>query len=59
MLSDQKNVATLIIPNLDEVMHMIEKNIFRPLPSVKKNNLGFSETGVEQEDEIDPVWPHI
>ena len=36
MLSDQKNVATLILPNLDEVMQMIEKNIFRPLPSVKK-----------------------
>lgn len=47
MLSDQKNVATLIIPNLDEVMQMIEKNIFRPLPNVKKSNLGFSETGIE------------
>jgi len=47
MLSDQKNVATLIVPNLDEVMQMIEKNIFRPLPNVKKTNLGFSETGIE------------
>jgi len=52
-------VATLIIPNLDEVMQMIEKNIFRPLPNVKKTNLGFSETGIEQEDEVDPAWPHI
>ena len=59
MLSDQKNVATLIIPNLDEVMQMTEKNIFRPLPNVKKTNLGFSETGIEQEDEVDPAWPHI
>ena len=59
MLGDQKNVATLIIPNLDEVMQMIEKNIFRPLPNVKKTNLGFSETGIEQEDEVDPAWPHI
>jgi len=59
MLSDQKNVATLIIPNLDEVMQMIEKNIFRPLPNVRRTNLGFSETGVEQEDEVDPAWPHI
>lgn len=58
MLSDQKNVATLIIPNLDEVMQMIEKNIFRPLPNVKKSNLGFSETGIEQE-EVDPAWPHL
>ena len=59
MLSDQKNVATLIIPNLDEVMQMIEKNIFRPLPNVAKKNLGFSETGIEQEDEVDPAWPHL
>jgi serine/threonine-protein phosphatase 2A regulatory subunit B' len=59
MLGDQKNVATLIIPNLDEVMQMIEKNIFRPLPNVMKTKLGFSETGIEQEDEVDPAWPHI
>lgn len=59
MLSDQRAVATLIIPNLDEVIQMIEKNIFRPLPNVKKMNMGFSETGIEQEDEVDPAWPHI
>lgn len=40
-------------------MQMIEKNIFRPLPNVRKTNLGFSETGIEQEDEVDPAWPHI
>lgn len=38
---------------------MIEKNIFRPLPNVKKSNLGFSETGIEQEEEVDPAWPHL
>ena len=59
MLSDQKNVATLIIPQLDEVMQMIQRNIFRPLPNVKKTNLGMSETGIEQEDEVDPAWPHL
>ena len=59
MLQDQKNVAGLIIPNLDEVMQMIEKNIFRPLPNVKKNNLGFAETGIDQEEEMDPAWPHL
>jgi len=26
---------------------MIEKNIFRPLPNVKKSNLGMAETGVD------------
>ena len=38
---------------------MIEKNIFRPLPNVKKSNLAFSETGIEQEEEVDPSWPHL
>ena len=37
-------------------MQMIEKNIFRPLPNVKKSNLGLAETGVE---EMDPAWPHL
>jgi serine/threonine-protein phosphatase 2A regulatory subunit B' len=59
MMNEQKYVTTLIIPNLDEVMQMIERNIFRPLPNIQKKNLGFSETGIEQEDEVDPVWPHI
>lgn len=40
-------------------MQMIEKNIFRPLPNVKKSNLGFSETGIDQEEEMDPAWPHL
>ena len=46
MLGDQRTVVTLILPNMDEVMQMIEKNIFRPLPNVKKS-LQFAETGVE------------
>jgi len=51
--------VSLIIPHLNEVMTMIEKNIFRPLPNVKKSSLAFSETGVEAEEEIDPAWTHI
>lgn len=40
---------------------MVEKNIFRPLPSVKKGNLSYAETGIDQEDETDgdPAWPHL
>ena len=41
-------------------MQMIEKNIFRPLPMVKKNNLGISETGMGEDiEEVDPAWPHL
>ena len=60
LLQEQRSVVQLIIPNLDEVMQMIEKNIFRPLPNVKKGaGLSFSETGIEQEEEVDPSWPHL
>ena len=38
---------------------MIEKNIFRPLPSINKGKLNFAETGIDQEEEMDPAWPHL
>jgi len=59
LLQDQKSVVQLIIPNLDHCVQMIEKNIFRCLPNVKKSNLAFSETGIDQEEETDPAWPHL
>ena len=62
MLNDQKIVTSMFIPQIDLMMEMITKNIFRPLPCLKKNNinLGMSETGVETDDqESDPSWPHI
>ena len=36
MLTVQNNVINMVIPNLDNVMEMIQKNLFRPLPIVKK-----------------------
>jgi serine/threonine-protein phosphatase 2A regulatory subunit B' len=36
ILQDQSTVVNLVIPHLDLVMEMIEKNIFRPLPVLKK-----------------------
>ena len=29
------------------------------MPNIKKSNLAFSETGMEQEEETDPAWPHL
>ena len=61
-VSDNRNVAQYVIPHLDLVMEMIQKNIFRPLPTDKKSGekLGASETGVEEEEVIiDPAWPHL
>lgn len=59
MMNDQKCVVSNIVPNLELVMEMIEKNIFRPLPNKKKSTLAMSETGIEQEEQIDPSWPHL
>jgi serine/threonine-protein phosphatase 2A regulatory subunit B' len=52
-------VVSVVLPNMDDTMNMIERNIFRPLPNVKKSNLGFAETGIDQEEEIDPAWNHL
>ncbi len=62
MLNDQRMVTTLFIQHIELVMEMITKNIFRPLPSLKKNNLNLSmsEQGVDtDEPESDPSWSHI
>ena len=60
MFSDQKTVISTIISNLNILIEMIERNIFRPLPNVKKNaGIGMSETGIKQEEEIDPIRPHL
>eukprot|EP00828_Plagiopyla_frontata_P042365 TRINITY_DN629_c0_g1_i3.p1 TRINITY_DN629_c0_g1~~TRINITY_DN629_c0_g1_i3.p1 ORF type:complete len:451 (-),score=55.53 TRINITY_DN629_c0_g1_i3:92-1444(-) len=64
LLNDQNTVISLIIPHLDLVMEMIEKNIFRPLPMLKKAGAPTESVGGVpeiQEDEllIDPAWPHL
>lgn len=62
MLNDQKLVTSMFIPQMDLLMEMITKNIFRPLPCLKRNNinLGMSDTGIDNdEQESDPSWPHI
>ena len=57
-------MTSLIIPHLDLVMEMIEKNIFRPLPMLKKAGApteGMGGVTEMPEDEllIDPAWPHL
>jgi len=50
-LNNNNFVNSCIIPNLEMVMDMICKNIFRPLPTGKKAN-GPSEAGVGEEEDI-------
>ena len=59
MIEDEQCMAHLIIPHLDRVMEMIEKNIFRPLPSIKKVDLDKQETGIDAVDTTDPAWPYL
>ncbi len=59
LLNDQNMVSSIIIPNLDHVMEMVEKNIFRPLPVIKKSGAP-AEPGMEDDEVIvDPSWPHL
>jgi hypothetical protein len=41
-------MSTVIIPHLDLVINMIEKNIFRPLPVLKKQGLPGEGIGMEE-----------
>jgi hypothetical protein len=41
MMNEQSYMQSLIIPNIKLIMEMIEKNIFRPLPVLKKVHLIF------------------
>lgn len=60
LLNEPTYFTSLVIPHLDLVVEMIEKNIFRPLPILKKAS-GSSEGGIMDEDEVmvDVAWPHL
>lgn len=47
-LNDQNCMSTVIIPHLDLVINMVEKNIFRPLPVLKKQGLPGEGTNMEE-----------
>mmetsp|Transcript_22377 Transcript_22377/g.25899 ORF Transcript_22377/g.25899 Transcript_22377/m.25899 type:complete len:485 (+) Transcript_22377:37-1491(+) len=59
-LNDQNNVVNLVIPHLEHVIEMVEKNIFRPLPIIRKAGAPGEGIGMEEEEVIvDPSWPHL
>ena len=55
-------VTQLFVPNIENDMDMIKKNIFGPLPNTNRGNLTVAETGAEEEEQdpdyswIDKVW---
>lgn len=60
LLNNPNSFTNLVIPHLDLVIEMIEKNIFRPLPILKRQTSP-NEIGNEDNDEVlvDPSWPHL
>lgn len=58
-LEHQNQVVSLVIPNIEIVMEMIQKNIFRPLPVVKKQGVAGETANDDDETVIDPSWPHL
>ena len=59
ILNEQNCVICLIIPHLEAVMDMIDKNLFRPLPVLKKAGVP-GEMGMDEEELLlDPSWPHL
>lgn len=59
MIANPQTMTNVVMPNLEHVINMIKRNIFRPLPVVKKQGLA-GETPVEEEEVIiDPSWPHL
>ena len=49
----------LIMPNLKQFFNMIRKNIFRPLPVIRRTTVP-GELGTDDDDqEIDPSWKHF
>lgn len=54
---DNNQMTSLIIPNIKLLMEMISRNIFRPLPILKKQ---FANENEEIADQlVDTFWPHI
>ena len=54
MMNEPSYMSSLIIPNINLVIEMIEKNIFRPLPVLKKTAPP-AEIGMEEiEVLVDP-----
>lgn len=58
-MNEPNTFLSLIIPHLDIVMDMIEKNIFRPLPVLKRSG-DPTEIGKEEDEVlVDVTWPHL
>lgn len=55
VMKDNQNIRNFVVPHLNQVMGMIEKNIFRPLPYIEK----YGDADFDKEEEIDPSWSHI
>lgn len=60
MIANASLMTAVIVPNLEMVVSMIKRNLFRPLPVVKKQGVtGESLAADEEEVIVDPSWLHL
>ena len=62
MFKQQSTIRSIIAPNLDELMHMIKSNIFRPLPRLRKLeeiDKIINEFMFEMAENHDPKWKYL
>ena len=52
-------VDILVLPNLEDVINMIEFNLFRPLPYVEKASGDSGDAGSKHIVVPEITWPHI
>ena len=59
VIASQQQMTNVVLPNLEAVINMIKKNIFRPLPIVKKQGVAGETGGENDEVLLDPSWAHL
>lgn len=57
--SDRQFIDHILRPKIEQIIEMIEKNLFRPLPNKKGTDLDITEGNAEIEEVSDKSWPTL
>eukprot|EP01016_Furgasonia_blochmanni_P038951 TRINITY_DN4773_c0_g1_i2.p1 TRINITY_DN4773_c0_g1~~TRINITY_DN4773_c0_g1_i2.p1 ORF type:complete len:554 (-),score=47.26 TRINITY_DN4773_c0_g1_i2:174-1835(-) len=58
LVKDQNPTTNILLQHLDSSIEMIEKNIFRPLPDLKRSTKTSEAGGMDEDGTLsDPAWP--
>lgn len=61
MVANATLMINVIVPNLEMVISMVKRNLFRPLPVVKRQGVTGESIANNEEEEVivDPSWLHL